>query len=216
MSQNSCDSPYLMQLFAVADQDTPAPKLVFEFMDVGNLRTYLDKKRERLSLEVDYSLLDIAWVIANGLADLHRQGLRHRDLKSSSILLSTTNYIKVGGLGLAFTTSTAPSSPARNGGMPFWTAPEMLRKGQTHTDKADIYSFGVILIELESLQLPYATQDIDDCTFRGDVRDGKLQPSISANCAPWLRDLISRCLAYNPSQRPSAQEIVDLLHDKTE
>ncbi|KDO31111.1 TKL protein kinase [Saprolegnia parasitica CBS 223.65] len=204
-----CDSPYLMRLLAVADQDTPAPKLVFEVMDVGNLRMYLDKKREHLSLQVDYSLLDVAWVVANGLADLHRQGLRHRDLKSSNILLSTTNYIKVGGLGLAFTASTAPSSPTRNGGMPFWTAPEMLRKGQIYSDKADD-------LLLETLQLPYATQDIDDCTFRGDVRDGKLQPSLSTTCAPWLRDLISRCIAYNPSQRPSAQEIVDVLRDKTE
>ncbi|KDO31110.1 TKL protein kinase [Saprolegnia parasitica CBS 223.65] len=209
-----CDSPYLMRLLAVADQDTPAPKLVFEVMDVGNLRMYLDKKREHLSLEVDYSLLDVAWVVANGLADLHRQGLRHRDLKSSNILLSTTNYIKVGGLGLAFTASTAPSSPTRNGGMPFWTAPEILRKGQIYSDKADIYSFGIILIELETLQLPYATQDIDDCTFRGDVRDGKLQPSLSTTCAPWLRDLVSRCIAYNPSQRPSAQEIVDQLQSR--
>ncbi|EQC25948.1 TKL protein kinase [Saprolegnia diclina VS20] len=209
-----CGSPYLMRLLAVADQNTPAPNLVLELMNVGNLRMYLDKKRDGLDTEVDNSLLDVAWVVANGLADLHRQGLRHRDLKSSNILLSTTNYIQVSGLGLAFKQPTAPSSPPHTGGgMPFWTAPEMLRKGQIYSDKADVYSFGVILIELETLQLPYATQDIDDCTFRGDVRDGKLQPSISSTCAPWLRDLISRCLAYNPSQRPSAQEIVDLLQE---
>ncbi|EQC31192.1 hypothetical protein SDRG_11117 [Saprolegnia diclina VS20] len=64
--------------------------------------------------------------------------------------------------------------------MPFWTAPEMLRKGQTYTDKADMYSFGVILIELETLQLPYATQDSDDGTFRGDVRDGSSRMQYAA------------------------------------
>ncbi|EQC31180.1 hypothetical protein SDRG_11106 [Saprolegnia diclina VS20] len=41
-----CDSPYLTRLLAVADHDTACPKLVFDYMGVGNLRMYLDKKRD--------------------------------------------------------------------------------------------------------------------------------------------------------------------------
>ncbi|KDO17839.1 hypothetical protein SPRG_21778 [Saprolegnia parasitica CBS 223.65] len=56
-------------------------------MDGGNLRQYLDKKREGEPVPFEYSTLDIAWVIANALADLHRNGFLHRDPKSLNTLL---------------------------------------------------------------------------------------------------------------------------------
>ncbi|EQC25440.1 serine/threonine protein kinase [Saprolegnia diclina VS20] len=77
-----CNSPYVLQLLAVSGAGTSSPKLVLEYMDAGDLRSYLDAKRLGRATKVDVSSLEVAWVLANALADLHHNGLLHRDLKS--------------------------------------------------------------------------------------------------------------------------------------
>ncbi|OQR83928.1 hypothetical protein ACHHYP_14115, partial [Achlya hypogyna] len=92
-AMQACPSPYLMQLLGVTT--SPPIHLVLEFMDGGDLRGYLDKKSRGEAVPVEYSTLEVAWVVANALADLHNAGLLHRDLKSHNVLLSSTSYIKV-------------------------------------------------------------------------------------------------------------------------
>ncbi|EQC26326.1 TKL protein kinase, variant [Saprolegnia diclina VS20] len=171
-AMQTCNSPYLLELMAVSGQDSDSPKLVLEYMDGGNLRQYLDKKRKGEPTEVDYSTLDIAWVIANGLADLHRNGYVHRDLKSLNVLLSSKNYIKVADFGL---TKEFQLDMTTFVGTPAWTAPEVFESGATYDFAADIYSFGVILTELDSLQVPYTGMNV--FSVIDGVRSGELRPS---------------------------------------
>ncbi|KDO16022.1 TKL protein kinase, partial [Saprolegnia parasitica CBS 223.65] len=162
---------------------TDNPKLVLEYMDGGNLRQYLDKKRKGEPTEVEYSTLE-----------------------SLNVLLSSSNYIKVADFGL---TKEFHLDMTTFVGTPAWTAPEVFESGTTYDFAADIYSFGVILTELDSLQVPYAGLNV--FSVIDGVRSGELRPSLGPHCAPWLKDLINDCLLTDPALRPSAQVIINRL-----
>ncbi|KDO18794.1 TKL protein kinase [Saprolegnia parasitica CBS 223.65] len=205
----TCNSPYVQLLLAVSDITTSSPKLILEYMDAGDLRSYLDAKRLGEPTKVNVSPLQVAWVIANALADLHHNGVFHHDLESYNVLLSSTNYIKVAnlGCGLESDTTTGKSTP-------YWIAPEVLASTSNYSCAADIYSFGVILTELDTLQVPF--HDVKGLGYWGiidGVRLGNLRPTVSANCPQWLRDLANACLSFDPTQRPSALIIVQALQE---
>ncbi|KDO21273.1 TKL/RAF protein kinase [Saprolegnia parasitica CBS 223.65] len=217
-----CASPYLQPLIAVIDNGSSeplatlpsgdalySPTLLFEYMDGDSLETYLRKKRLGLDVPRSYTPLDVAWVVANALRDLHSRGYFHRNIKSSNIFLSSTHYIRLGDLGSARTMSdSVPPDVGAN----FWTAPELLRAGaeNPYTTASDIYAFGVVLAELDTGDAPYA--DVaDQSRILQQVRDGKLRPKMSANCEPWFRRLAIACMEFYPSMRPSTAGIVAIL-----
>ncbi|KDO21146.1 TKL protein kinase [Saprolegnia parasitica CBS 223.65] len=206
-TMQQCNSPYVQQLLAVSNVNTSSPKLILEYMDSGDLRSYLDPKRLGQPTKVDVSPLQVAWVLANALADLHHNGVFHHDLESYNVLLSSTSYIKVANLG-----SGLESDATTGKSTPYWTAPEVLASTSNYSFASDIYSFGVILTELETLQLPY--YDAKGLGYWGiidGVRLGNLRPTVSVNCPPWLRALADACMSFDPTQRPSALMIVESL-----
>ncbi|KDO16216.1 hypothetical protein SPRG_18248, partial [Saprolegnia parasitica CBS 223.65] len=98
-------------------------------------------------------------------------------------------------------------------GTKFWIAPEVLRSsngGPSYGSPADIYSFGVVLTELDTGETPYA--DIDDkLSILDRVCDGTLRPKMSATCEPWLQALANQCLEHDPAKRPTADSIIATL-----
>ncbi|OQS05439.1 kinase [Thraustotheca clavata] len=149
-----CRSPYIIEIVAVSGFITRKPKLVLEYMDCGDLRKYLDAKRDGNPIDMNFSTFEVVWVVANALADLSYNGIVHRNLKSQNILFSTSKYIQVGDLGIS--REYEQGMLTTKAGTPLWTAPEVLRSGGNYYYAADIYSFGVILSEFDTLQLPYA------------------------------------------------------------
>ncbi|OQR91705.1 ankyrin repeat and protein kinase domain-containing protein 1 [Achlya hypogyna] len=191
-----CTSPYVLQLLGVTHDPM---QLVLEFMDGGNLRQYLDKKRDGVPVPVNYSTLEVAWVIANAILDLHHAGLLHRDLKSNNVLLSSTNYIKVADMGL---TRDCKTDMTTGVGTANWTAPEIFVSKSAYSYAADIYSFGVILTELDTLQMPYANSKFPQYCIPYEVLENGLRPSFSETCPQWLRELATSCMVRTPEDRP--------------
>ncbi|OQS02843.1 ankyrin repeat domain-containing protein 50-like [Thraustotheca clavata] len=207
-----CPSPYVIGIIAMSGLISKQLKLALEFMDCGDLRGYLDAKRDNKPTKMVVTPLEVAWVVANALADLHHAGIIHRDLKSNNILLSTEYYIKLGDLGISREYAQSMTTRA---GTPYWEAPEVLKSGH-YGYAADIYSFGVILTELETFQMPFAGSGLSLWTIIEKVSKGTLRPTVSSNCEPWLKDLSEMCLQYDPKQRPTAQNVVDLLRVQLE
>ncbi|KDO21902.1 TKL protein kinase [Saprolegnia parasitica CBS 223.65] len=131
----ACPSPYLVQLIAIADRGSKTPELLFECMDGGSLRAHLNKKRLNEHTQVKVTNLQVAWVVANALKDLHAKKLVHRDVKSDNVLLSASGEIKLGDLGLVRFEATEMT------GTRYWMAPEILQaQGTTYGRPADIYA----------------------------------------------------------------------------
>ncbi|KDO25043.1 serine/threonine protein kinase [Saprolegnia parasitica CBS 223.65] len=193
--------------------------MVMEYMDLGDLLDYLKRKRNNETLAMDVSTVEVTLVLAHALADLHRQNIIHRDVKSQNIFLSTTHYIRLGDVGSARTVDELMTAGT---GTEYWMAPEVFREGyddkdQPYTIAADIYSFGVVLTELDTLKVPYE-DEVHRYAIKDKVRNGQLRPHMSDTCPQWLRDLANQCLSFDPKDRPTAENIIATLlphHDTT-
>lgn len=138
----------------------------------------------------------LALDIARGLAFLHAMQIIHFDLKTPNVLLGADGAAKIGDVGMArfmpqdYLTSTAAA------GTLAWAAPELLL-GERCSQRADMYSLGVILWEL--------------CT--GESPAGRrLRPlRVPDDCPPAVRDIVHQCLERDPAARPRAAEVAALL-----
>ena len=170
--------------------------IVTEFMPTS-LRAVVNRcPRQRLSLEHIISIaIDVACAL-NYLHDMTPDPIIHRDLSSANVLLQPTP--NGGWLAKVSDYSTAnfqSQLQTENPGSPVYTAPES-RDPALQTPKMDIYSFGVLLVEMCT------------CEFPAPERRAELIQSIRY---PQLVDLITQCLNEDPDRRPTAALLVDLL-----
>lgn len=162
--------------------------------------------------------------IALGLQWMHEiLHISHGDLKPENILIKH-NVIKVGDFGFATFRSEEKVIDTR--GTAFFMAPEVMRvilllhnkkKPEGHNPfKADIYSFGLIMWCIISGNVrPFGEfKDTDSFTdFSNAVMGEAVRPVIPSSCPPLLSDLIERCWAANPEDRPSWDFIIFTLNE---
>ena len=91
-----------------------------------------------------------------------------------------------------------------------WMAPEVLAN-QAYNEKADIYSYGIILWELLSRQCPYEDMSAIQCALA--VLNRNHRPEIPRWCPPAMQVLIRSCVKKNPDERPSFTEILQALDE---
>lgn len=210
------EHPNIVQLVGVAWDSLTDLCLVLEFMANGDLRSLLDafqqNGRER---GFDSEKLRIAQNVAHALVYLHSLAtpVLHRDLKSKNILLTQDLDAKVTDFGVS--REQSDKTLTAGVGTSLWMAPEVMMGGQ-YDAKADIFSFGVVLYELDSHDTPYANarresvsgggSQLTDTAILQLVATGKLQVQFSHHCTPELAQLGASCVALDPSLRPSAAE----------
>ena len=170
--------------------------LLSELADRGNLRELLDRDRRRENGERKVSVrsqLDLARDIVNAMAFLHAHDILHRDLKTSNVLLFSTDgqregkvTAKVADVGLC-AAADASSVDARRRvwgtGTLEYKAPEALREGSSTPNDcsygtySEVYSFAIILWELVTTQhawqydsegRPYTSASVIAAVQRGD------------------------------------------------
>ncbi|MGW9174590.1 serine/threonine-protein kinase [Streptomyces decoyicus] len=148
-----------------------------------------------------------------GLAEMHeRYGILHRDVKSPNLFLTgDANTVKIGDLGLAGAMDSIGMTPCVNA--PHLYAPPELLIGDGLTRSSDLYSLGVVLLELLRGRFDYdayTTTDVVDALLAGRP---PLRPEDSALPA-WvcksLRKLVRKATDPDPARRfQSAREMSD-------
>ncbi|RHZ44155.1 hypothetical protein Glove_756g30 [Diversispora epigaea] len=165
--------------------------------------------------------IEILLSTAEGLGILHANNLVHCNLHSGNILNSADSAISVIGLDLCkLENDLILNSNNKNNkisGSISYIPPEVLR-GNEFTKKGDIYSFGGIMYEIVTAQRPFADQ-AHDTFLMIDICNG-VRPKASdfmLNWIPeWYLDLMYRCWSDDPSKRPTAAELVNLIWDVLE
>ena len=148
-------------------------------------------------------VLRVASHVAAGMLYLHAQGIMHRDLKSANVLLDATGVAKVTDFGLA---ARAPDDTARGGSLTAetgtyrWMAPEVIRH-ERYSKKADVFSFGMILFELLTHQLPFA--DLAPLQAAVSVALNDERPPLPDGCPAPLARLVASCWASDRGGRPA-------------
>lgn len=142
--------PNLVEIFQ-AGFAGDSPYLVLAFVSGATLAQVI-RHGGPLPLEVVIEILD---QISAALQELHRQGILHRDIKPTNILVDTDGQVRVTDLGVSLRTGSASSGnvPARPAGTPLYMAPETF-EGRT-SPRSDVYSLGITLFELLSGEPPY-------------------------------------------------------------
>ncbi|EQC37496.1 TKL protein kinase [Saprolegnia diclina VS20] len=202
------DHPHIVHLIGFAWDTLTNLCAVTEYLAKGDVTGYLVAN---MDLNWD-AKLRLAVGTARALAYLHGRSpaIIHRDLKSKNILVSDTGEAKLSDFGIS-RTRVADETMTVGVGTVYWTAPEVLL-GQKYTEQVDIYSFGVVLCELDTHRAPYADmQEVAQMAIAQRVATHQFRPPFSAKCPKLVKDLADRCMAQDPSARPNAQEIVDLI-----
>jgi len=164
------------------------------------------------SVPIDYGMVaEIAINAAAGIDYLHHHcNLIHRDLKSMNLLINTHKAhldVKVCDFALSRVINKKEQMTG-NVGTVSWTAPEVLEARKKYNEKADVYSFGMILWELVSREIPF--KDVVPMAVILEVIKGK-RPIIPKECPADLKRLITACWSPKPKQRPSMSNIMQML-----
>lgn len=180
--------------------------LVMEYMANGSLYDYL---RDADNFFPHQMVLTAALDVAVGMAHIHASGVLQRDLKSKNCLLSDNLVVKVADFGLARFQSTAYGALTFVG-TPFWAAPEVIRH-EDYDEKADVYSFAIVLWELVERRDPYGRLNAFQVPLQ--VANDGLRPDEFSRPAPLgLEQLMKQCWHADPDMRPPFGEIADTLH----
>ncbi|KAJ0409336.1 hypothetical protein ATCC90586_000573 [Pythium insidiosum] len=192
---------------------------VTEFLERGDLFGVL--RNPEIKLTWAEPILRMTIDTSRGMAYLHsmRPPIIHRDLKSMNILVSSTWGCKVSDFGLSREKSVDETMSIT--GTPLWLPPEMIR-GERYTEKADVYSFGIVLSELDTRRIPYhdikargaRNKKVAGSTLMHMVAYESLRPSLSPNCMDSVRELYERCTSDDQSARPAFEEIVQFLENQ--
>ncbi|KAM7516906.1 hypothetical protein LguiA_006489 [Lonicera macranthoides] len=196
-------------LFMGAVTKRPQLSIVTEYLPRGSLYRLIHRPTAGETLD-QRRRLRMALDVAKGINYLHclSPPIVHWDLKSPNLLVDKNWTVKVCDFGLSrFKANTFISSKSV-AGTPEWMAPEFLR-GEPSNEKSDVYSYGVILWELVTMQQPWS--GLGPAQVVGAVAFQNRRLAIPPNTSPILVSLMESCWADDPSQRPSFKTIVETL-----
>ena len=148
--------PCIVQfLGAVQDPRNRRPILLMELME-ESLTCFLERSQTPLPYHVQVS---ITHDIALALAYLHANNILHRDLSSNNILLNDGSRAKVTDFGMFKMVEANPRIRRLSQclGSPVFMSPEALRAKSCYTDKLDIFSAGVLIIQIITRSFPSPT-----------------------------------------------------------
>jgi len=181
--------------------------IVTDYYKKGNFISYLKANGNSVT---DLQVITIMKGVAAGMVHLHQENVIHRDLSARNILISETMEPAVADFGFARVVAAQSESgktvsvigPIR------WMAPESLQSS-TYSKKTDVWAFGVTTWEgCTRGKLPFA--ELETVAAGIAVVQGKrLQPP--KNCPPKLEQLMTSCWKNDANDRPSMQELFELL-----
>jgi serine/threonine protein kinase len=179
------------------------PYIAMEYVEGGPLSAYLAKHK------VDWSkAINLLIPVAEALHYAHRQGIIHRDVKPSNILLSDQEWPLLADFGLA-KVLTGPDKPVTQSGAsmgtPAYVAPEQAR-GLAIDQRADIYSLGVVLYEMVAGRLPFNYSNVNKMLL-AHISEPVPPPRLFNPLAPVeLEKIILKAMRKLPAERYQTME----------
>jgi tetratricopeptide (TPR) repeat protein len=198
--------PHVITIHAVEGSADP-PYLVMECVDGSSLQQKLDRDGALPLVEI----VRVGAQVASGLAAAHEQGLIHRDVKPSNILLENgVERVKITDFGLARAVDdVGMTRTGEVAGTPQYMSPEQAES--RHVDqRSDLFSLGCVLYAMCTGRSPFRADSTPAALRR--VCDDRPRPirEINPDIPGWLVELIDRLLAKDPRKRlPSARVVAD-------
>lgn len=193
--------PNIISFKGVCTQ-APCYCIIMEYCAQGQLYEVLRAGRK----VTPRMLVDWASGIASGMNYLHLHKIIHRDLKSPNVLVTHNDTVKISDFGTSKELSDK-STKMSFAGTVAWMAPEVIRN-EPVSEKVDIWSFGVVLWELLTGEIPY--KDVDSSAIIWGVGSNSLHLPVPSTCPDGFKILMKQTWQGKPRNRPSFRQI--LLH----
>ncbi|XP_028163940.1 focal adhesion kinase 1-like isoform X2 [Ostrinia furnacalis] len=209
------EEAYIMQQFShphiiglVGVCSAPPIWIVMELATLGEMRAYLQQNAHRLET---CTLVLYIYQLSTALSYLESKKFVHRDIAARNVLVSTPTCVKLADFGLSKMVEDKSYYKASRGKLPIkWMAPESINF-RRFTSASDVWMFGVCMWEILMLGVkPFSGVKNNDVI--GKLENGE-RLALPPRCPPRLYSVMSRCWAYEPSQRPTAHQLKETLFD---
>jgi len=201
----------IIDIFSFDQMPDGRQYFVMEYLEGTPLDTWLSRKGPLLVQEA----IRLADDLLDALSAAHRAGVIHRDLKPSNIFLVRQpgggSYVKVLDFGLAKHISSGHARPQQtlHGliiGTPEYMAPEQVR-GDPVSARTDLYSFGIILFQLLTGQLPFQARVPAEYLVHHLEHTPPSPLELRPDLPPPLARLVLKLLEKAPEARPTVDEV---------
>ncbi|XP_022818180.1 focal adhesion kinase 1 isoform X4 [Spodoptera litura] len=209
------EEAYIMQQFShphiiglVGVCSSPPIWIVMELATLGEMRAYLQQNAHRLET---CTLVLYIYQLSTALSYLESKKFVHRDIAARNVLVSTPTCVKLADFGLSKMVEDKSYYKASRGKLPIkWMAPESINF-RRFTSASDVWMFGVCMWEILMLGVkPFSGVKNNDVI--GKLENGE-RLALPPRCPPRLYSVMSRCWAYEPSQRPAAHQLKETLFE---
>ena len=171
--------------------------LVMRYIEAGTLKERLSQGRMEMG-----EISRMIHQVGSALAYAHDQGVVHRDVKPSNVLIDTQGncYLSDFGLARVMAVSVALTASGVGMGTPAYMSPEQ-GSGQGADARSDIYSMGILLYEMVTGKLPFFA-DTPLAVMLKHITDAPEPPSsLQPDVSPVLEQVILKAMAKDPNDR---------------
>ena len=176
--------------------------MVMEYVSGGETLHRHTRPDRLLTLD---QLARVVFKCAKALDYAHRKGVIHRDIKPKNVLLTEEGEIKLSDFSVALRTGLDVTDTQVDGylGSPLYMSPEQV-KGETITQRSDIFSLGVLMYELLTGKAPFAANSIATVIYQVTNKPHTPVREIRAEVPAPLEAIVDRCLEKDPKARYSS------------
>lgn len=187
----------VLSIYDFGEDDQHRPFMVMEFLRGEDLRHAI-KNGHLGDLK---SKLKAALQVARALEYIHTQRIIHRDIKPENVHITQAGVVKLMDFGIAKTEGLAMTRAGYVLGTPYYMAPEQVT-GENITEQVDVYAFGVLVFEMMTGVKPIAGDTVERIFYSILNEPLKMEPMQQAGVPESVCNLVLRCTAKKPGDRP--------------
>ena len=187
--------------------------IVMEHADGGDLTAAIAKRRKNAQRWPEDEVMRIFVQLCLALKHVHEANILHRDLKCQNVFLTTKGIVKLGDFGIAKVLDASEDQARTQIGTPYYLSPEIC-ESKPYGRKSDVWSLGVILFELLTLEMPFQASSLPALVHRicsTEPSYDKIKASGNGLVERYSDNmllLVKSMLNKDPELRPTVKQLV--------